>query len=398
MPETVAVLATYQSEFRLRHPGLTFVEQAQQAAAGCMARAGMTPDDIDAIVFSLAPTAFMGVADADRWAVDHIFGAGKPMMRVHTGGATGGSVVQAAHSLVRSGLYRTVLIVGAERIAETPDAQKVLNQIFDPFYERDMPLQTITAVALMANTYMRRHGITQQDVARLVVRQRRHALLNPHAHLKGEITVDDVMASPMIAYPFKLFDVCPRSSGGAAMIVGNMDAARCFQSRPAFITGVGAVSDSNWIGDRIVPSAEYDFIDWKLMRVAGRSAFRRAGITDPIRQVQVAEVYDAFSIQGLTQLEQLGFCSAGTGFLLEREGAWEMEGGQVAVCPSGGTLCTNPIAIAGLVRAIEAADQVMGTAGAHQVRGVRNAIATAVGGIAQFLTCSVFSTEPHEGH
>ena len=398
MPEAVAVLGTYQSEFKLRHPGLTFVEQAQQAAAGCMARAGMTPDDIDAIVFSLAPTAFMGVADADRWAIDHIFGAGKPMLRVHTGGATGGSVVQAAYSLVRSGMYRTVMIVGAERISETPDAQKVLNQIFDPFYERDMPLQTITSVALMANTYMRRHGIRQEDLARLIVRQRRSALLNPHAHLKGNITVDDVMASPMIAYPFKLFDVCPRSSGGAAMILGNMSAVREYQTRPAFVTGTGAVSDSNWIGDRIVPSAEYDFIDWKLMRVAGRAAFQRAGITDPIYQVQVAEVYDAFSIQGLTQLEQLGFCAAGTGFLLEREGAWEMEGGQVAVCPSGGTLCTNPIAVTGLVRAIEAANQVMGTAGGHQVRGVRNAIATAVGGIAQFLTCSVFSTQPHEEH
>ena len=398
MTEQVAVLSTWQSEFKLRHPSMTFVEQAQEAAAGCMAKVGMRPDDIDAIVFSLAPTAFMGVADADRWAIDHIFGAGKPMLRMHTGGATGGSVVQAAHALVRSGMYRTVMIVGAERISETPDAQKVLNQIFDPFYEKDMPLQTITSVALMANTYMRRHGITQEDVARLVVRQRRNALLNPHAHLKGNITVDDVMASPMIAYPFKLFDVCPRSSGGAAMIVGNMEAARQWQTRPAFITGVGAVSDSNWIGDRIVPSAEYDFIDWKLMRVAGRAAFERAGITDPIHQVQVAEVYDAFSIQGLTQLEQLGFCSSGTGFLLEGEGAWEMDGGQVAVCPSGGTLCTNPIAVAGLVRAIEAANQVMGTAGGHQVKNVRRSLATAVGGIAQFLTCSVFSHEPYEAH
>jgi acetyl-CoA C-acetyltransferase len=285
-----------------------------------------------------------------------------------------------------------VMIVGAERISETPDAQKVLNQIFDPFYEKDMPLQTITTVAMMATAYMQRHGVTQEDVAHLVVRQRRNAMGNPHAHLKGIITVDDVMASPMIAHPFKLFDCCPRSSGGAAMILGNMDAVRQYQSRPAFITGVGAVSDSNWIGDRIVPTTQYDFIDWKLMRVAGRKCFERAGITDPIRQVQVAEVYDAFSIQGLTQLEQLGFCSSGKGFKLEREGAWEMDG-MVAVCPSGGTLCTNPIAVAGLVRAIEAADQVMGNCGAHQVKNVRNAIATAVGGIAQFLTCSVFSSD-----
>jgi acetyl-CoA C-acetyltransferase len=392
MPEIVGVLGTWQSRFKVRHPEVTFVEQAQQAAAGCLLAAGMTPDDIDAVVFSLAPTAFMGVADADRWAIDHIFAAGKPIMRVHTGGATGGSVVQAAYALVRSGMYRTVMIVGAERISETPDAQKVLNQIFDPFYEKDMPLQTITAIALMAGAYMRRHGVSQEDIARLIVRQRRSAMLNPNAHLKGEISVDDVMNSPMIAWPLKLYDVCPRSSGGAAMILGNMDAIRRFQTRPAFVNGVGAVSDSNWIGDRIVPSARADFIDWRLMAHAADAAFRRAGITDPVNQIDVAEVYDAFSIQGITQMEQMGFCEPGTGFRLEAEGAWEI-GGQVAVCPSGGTLCTNPIAVAGLVRAIEAANQVMGRAGGHQVPGARTAVSTAVGGIAQFLTCAVFGAD-----
>ncbi len=392
MPEVVAVLGTWQSQFKLRHPDLTFVEQAQEAAAGAMNAAGMTPDDIDAIVFSLAPTAFMGVVDADRWSIDHIFGAGKPMMRVHTGGATGGSAVQAAHALVRSGTFRTVLVVGAERISETPDAQKVLNQIFDPFYEKEMPLQTITTVALMANSYMRRHAITQEHLAHLVVRQRRSAMGNPHAHLKGEITIDDVMASPMIAYPFKRFDCCPRSSGGAAMILGNLDAAKAHQTRPAFINGVGSVSDSNWIGDRIVPTSHADFIDWKLMAIAGRECFRRAGITDPVHQVQVAEMYDAFSIQGLTQLEQLGFCDTGTAFRLEWDGMWDVDGA-VAVSPSGGTLCTNPIAVAGLVRAIEAANQVMGIAGGHQIKDVHNAVSTSVGGIAQFLTCTAFGDD-----
>lgn len=393
MPEVVGVLGTYQSGFKLRNTEITFVEQAQQAAIGGLAAAGMTADDIEAIVFSLAPTAFMGVADADRWSIDAIFGSGKPMLRVHTGGATGGSAVQAAYALIRSGMYRTVMVVGAERIAETPDAQKVLNQIFDPFYEKDMPLQTITSVAMMATAYMQRHAITQEDLAALVVRQRKNAMRNRHAHLKGIITIEDVMASPMIAHPFKLFDCCPRSSGSAAMVLGNMDAVRAYQTRPAFITGVGAMSDSNWIGDRVVPSSEYDFVDWKLMRPVGQKCFERAGITDPINQIQVAEVYDAFSIQGLTQLEQLGFCASGAGFRLERDGAWEMDGGMVAVCPSGGTLCTNPIAVAGLVRAIEAADQVMGNAGEHQVASVKNAIATSVGGIAQFLTCSVFSAD-----
>jgi acetyl-CoA C-acetyltransferase len=392
MVETVGVLGTYQSNFKTREVDKTFAEQAQGAALGVLDASNMNPDDVDAIVFSLAPTAFMGVADADRWCIDHIFGAGKPMMRVHTGGATGGSAVHAANSLVRSGIFRSVMIVGAERISETPDAQKVLNQIFDPFYEKEMPLQTITTVAMMANAYMQRHGVKQEDLAHLVVRQRRSAMNNPHAHLKGEITIDDVMASPMISYPLKLFDCCPRSSGSAAMIIGNMDMVRKHQSHPAFINGTGGVSDSNWIGDRIVPTAHADFIDWKLMRVAGAECFRRAGIDDPINQIQVAEVYDAFSIQGLTQLEQLGFCSSGTAFRLERENAWDVNGA-VAVCPSGGTLCSNPIAVSGLVRAIEAANQVMGTAGGHQVANVHNAVATSVGGIAQFLNCTVFGND-----
>ena len=91
LPEVVAVLGTYQSQFKVRHPELTFVEQAQQAAAGALAAAQMSPDEIDAIVFSLAPTAFMGVADADRWSIDHIFGAGKPMIRMTTPAAPPGA-------------------------------------------------------------------------------------------------------------------------------------------------------------------------------------------------------------------------------------------------------------------------------------------------------------------
>lgn len=83
---SVAVIATYQSDFKTSDPTKTFPEQAQEAALGAMKSVGMTPDDIDAVVFSLAPTFFMGVADADRWSVDHIFAAGKPIFRVHTGG------------------------------------------------------------------------------------------------------------------------------------------------------------------------------------------------------------------------------------------------------------------------------------------------------------------------
>jgi acetyl-CoA C-acetyltransferase len=397
MTEIVAVLGTSQTPFKTHHPEHTFAEQAQIAAAGAIRDAGMTPDEIDAIVFSLAPIHFMGVADADRWSIDYIFGAGKPMLRVHTGGATGGSAVQAGYNLVRSGLYRSVLVVGAERISETPDAQDVLNLIFDVFYERDMPLSTNTTVGLWATSYLQRYGFKQEDLARVVVRARRNAMKNPNAHLKGEITIDDVMASRMISYPLKLFDICPRSSGSAAMVLGNMDMAKRYCSRPAFINAVASRTTTYWIGDRMTPSTDFDFTDFTLAEVTARECYRAARISDPLTQIQVTEFYDPYSNMTPLHLERLGFCAPGTALRLERDGYWNLQGGAVAVNPSGGTLCTNPIAITGLVRAIDAANQVMGKAGMMQVPNVRNALSSAVGGIAQFFNCTVFGDEPR-GH
>lgn len=393
MNGAVGVLGTYQSEYTKSDSTRTYVEQAQGAAVGVLKDAQLRPDDIDAIVFSLAPTFFMGVADADRWALDHVFGAGKPVMRVHTGGATGGSAVHAAHSLIKSGLHRRVMVIGADRIAETPDAQRVLNLIFDPFYERDMPLSTNTSVALHCSRYMRAHGVRQEDMARVVVRARANAIKNPHAHLKGEITVDDVMSSPMIAYPLKLYDICPRSTGSAAMILGDLDSVSSKGGSIAFITGVGAVSDTYWVGDRIVPSAVVSMNDFSLTSLAARKAFCTAGVDNPASQVDVAELYDPYSTLGFMQLEQLGFCQAGEAARLEREGAWAVDGGFVAVNSSGGTLCSNPIAISGLARAIDAARQVMGTAGAGQVKNVRRAVSTASGGIFQFQNVTVFADD-----
>ncbi|MFT3777005.1 MAG: thiolase family protein [Ottowia sp.] len=397
MNQTVAVIGTFQTDFKTHDPDHTFVEQAQIAAAGALKDAGMTPDDIDAVVFSLAPTHFMGVADADRWSIDHIFSAGKPMIRVHTGGATGGSAVQAAYNLVRSGLHRSVLVVGAERIAETPDAQDVLNLIFDLFYERDMPLSTNTSVGLWATGYLARHGCTEEDLARVAVRARRNAMRNPHAHLKGNITVEDVMASRMISTPLKLFDICPRSSGSAAMIVGNMNMAKRFRAKPAFINGVASRTATYWIGDRMTATTDADFTDFWLAGETARACYRQAGITDPLKQIQVAELYDPYTLMAPVQLERLGFCASGTALRLEREGYWDWQTGAVSVSPSGGTLCTNPIAVSGLVRAIDAANQVMGTAGEMQLRNVHNAVSTAAGGIAQFYNCTVFGDEPR-GH
>ena len=392
-PHNVAVIGVGQTAFRSRYDGLTYPELAQEAVMLALADAKLEPGQIDAVVFSMAPTTFMGVADADKWAVDHVWARGKPFMRVHTGGATGGSALQAAHAHVASGQYGTVLVVGADRITETPDAQFVLNLIWDPFYEQDFALNTVTMTALATQRYMHKYGTTEEQYANVVVRARRHAIANPSAHLKGAIDVAAVMASPRISWPYKLFDICPRSAGAAAVVVTNEALARERCSRPAFITGVSGVSNTVFMGDRMGPSAETDFADFSELKQAARECYRQVGIADPMREIQTVEIYDPFSSFQFPQLESLGFCASGTAQRLSDEGAFDMDGA-VAVNPSGGTLCTNPIGVTGLVRAAEAARQVMNRAGAMQVPNVHNALATAIGGSTQFFTVTMLSDEP----
>jgi acetyl-CoA C-acetyltransferase len=390
----VAVIGTGATEFKIHHPDRTYVELAQLAAKRALDDARLQPDDIDGIIFSMAPTEFMGVNDADRWAVGHVFGHNKPFMRVHTGGATGGSAFQAGYFQVASGVSRAVLVVGADRVAETPDAQHVLNLIWDIFYEKDFALNTVTMTALAAQRYMHRYGTTEEQFARVVVRARRNAMGNEHAHLKGKITVEDVMSSPRIAWPYKRYDICPRSSGAAAVVLANLAVTKKVSTRPAFVTGVSAITHSVFMGDRMGPWSDTEFADHDGLNLAGRDCYRQAGIVDPAHEIQVAEIYDPFSSFQFPSLESLGFCGRGQAAAISDEGGWDMDG-MVAVNPSGGTLCTNPIGVTGLVRIAEAARQIMGRAGENQLRGVRNAVATAVGGSTQFFTCAMFGADHH---
>ena len=394
--QSVAVIGVGQTAFRSRYDEMTYPELVQEAVTLALKDARLEPGQIDAVVFSMAPTTFMGVADADKWAVDYAWARGKPFMRVHTGGATGGSAFQAAYSHVACGQYGTVLVVGADRITETPDAQFVLNLIWDAFYEQDFALNTVTMTALATQRYMHKYGTTEEQYANVVVRARRNALNNPSAHLKGAIDVAAVMNSKRVSWPYKLFDICPRSAGAAAVVVTTEALARERCARPAFVTGTAGVSNTVFMGDRMGPEAETDFADFSELKQAARECYRQAGITDPMRQVQAVEIYDPFSSFQFPQLESLGFCESGTAQRLSDDGAFNMDG-QLAVNPSGGTLCTNPIGVTGLVRAAEAARQVMGRSAAMQVKDVHNVVATAIGGSTQFFTVTMLSDEPRRG-
>lgn len=389
----VAAIGVGQTKFGATRGAPTYVELLQQSAQSGLDAAGLTIDEIDAVVLALAPESLMGVNHAERWCVDYIGGRMKPVMRVQTGGATGLSAVQAGYHHIASGLYDRVLVVGADRVGESGDAQKIFNKIWDPFYERDLPFTTITMIAMSAVRYMHRHGMTERQMARVSVKAHRNGALNPNAHIRREVTLDEVLESRTLAWPLKLLDACPQSAGGCAVVLASAGAVDERRHIPAWITGISMSGETYFIGDRLQLSERgFDYGDAEALAVAAERAYAMAGITDPRSQIDVVETYASFTPVEIHNAEALGLAELGTAARLFEDGFFDLDG-EIPLNPSGGVICTNPISVTAMVRFAEATAQVQGRAGPHQVPGVRTAVATGAGGSHQFFNVAVLDRE-----
>ena len=392
----VGIVGTGQTPFVKTRTDVVYPELVREGATLALADAGVTMADIDAVVFPLAPDALIGVGNGERWCVEALGAHGKPFMRVNTGGATGLSAVQAGYMHVASGMFDVVLVAGADRVSESNSAQSVLNKMWDVAYERLYPLNTITMLAMSAQRYNAKYGADERDMARITVKNRRHASRNPNAHLRAEITEDDVLATRLISWPLKLGDLCPSSTGAAAVVLMSEERAKRSGRPVAWIRGIGQNSETFWMGDRVGPRAVGDHADAEALAIAISRAYAQAGITDPSAQLDVAELYAPFSSVEMHVIEAAGLCAPGESFRRIADGEFALGSGTTVVNPSGGTLCTNPIAVTGLVRAAEVALQVTGSADARQVEGANVGLATAIGGDHQFYASMVLANHLEE--
>lgn len=380
----VGIIGIGQSAFKARRDDASYPDLVREAVKMALADAKLDFGDIDGVVYSLSPDAMVGIGNAERLGVDAVGARNKPFLRINTGGATGISSVAAAYYHVAAGACDVVLTAGADKVGECGDSQTVLNKIWDPIYERPLPLGTITMLAMSAVRYAEKYGMTQEDMARVVVKNRSHASKNPNAHLRKETTVEEVMASRMISWPVKLFDCCPQSSGGGAMVLASERYIKDRNLDAVWITGVGHCSESYYLGDRMGRGFTADHADAHALGEAFRRAYRMAGIEDPQKQVHVAELYAPFSNTEFHSIEAAGLAGLGESVQQCNEGRFSI-GGEIPVNPSGGVLCTNAIAVTAMVRVAEIALQVWGRAGGHQVKGARVGIASGNGGDHQFF-------------
>jgi len=363
MTERVAIVGWAMSRFdtALRH--LHREELVHGVVMDLYERTGLGPDAVD-FVCDASDDILDGLSISNTGMIEAAGAFLKEETKIEEDGAF---AALHAYQRLRVGTYRTALVVAHGKVSES-SAVTYSNTICEPFYQRPLGLESITAHALQAQRFVEAKRATAEDAADWVVRAHANGLRNPHAHAARALTADDVMKSRPVASPLRLHDCPPLSDGAAALLLAVESEATKISKTPIWIDGLGLSHDLHYIGHR-------DLAEGRSVREAAERAYAMAGIRRASEELDVAEVCGHFSYQDLMLLECLGLCETGGAGAFARSGRFPVN-------PSGGALCADPIMVAGLVRLIEAARQLAGQAGEHQVPGnLRRALAHASSGL-----------------
>ncbi|WP_433328575.1 thiolase domain-containing protein [Spirillospora sp. CA-294931] len=383
MGEPCAIVGVGQTAYKTKRLDVSMAGLLREAARRALDDAELTWNDIDAVVIGKAPDLFEGVMMPEAYLADALGAAGKPVMRVHTAGSVGGSTAIVAASLIQAGVHDRVLTVAWEKQSES-NATWALT-VNTPF-ATSLVVGAGGYFAPHIRAYIRRSGAPEHIGTLVSVKDRRNALKNPYAHLRiPGISREMVESTPMLWEPIRYLDTCPSSDGACAMVLASDRAARAAPHRPAWVHGTAMRSEPIFFAGRetVNPRGGVD---------CAADVYRQAGIADPRRELDCAEVYVPFSWYEPMWLENLGFCGEGEGWKLTESGATALDG-DIPWNASGGVLSSNPIGASGMIRFAEAALQVSGRAGEHQVDGAKRALGHAYGGGAQFFAMWIVGDE-----
>jgi acetyl-CoA C-acetyltransferase len=379
--EPCAVVGIGQTHHKTRRRDVSMAGLVREAAQRALDDAHMTWADVDAVVIGKAPDLFEGVMKPELYLSDALGGTGKPVFRVHTAGSVGGTtgVVGAHH--VQSGVHRRVLAVAFQKQSEG-NAQFALGS------GKGASLGAGGAFAPFMRSYIHRSGAPEHIGWKVAVKDRLNAVKNPYAHLKlPDITIDTVRNSPMMWDPIRFLESCPSSDGACAVVFTDEEGGKQAAADgrpPAWVLGTAVRSEPFGFPGRdpVRPQGAWD---------CAQDVYAQAGITRPREQIDMAELYVPFSWFEPIWLEGHGIAEPGDGWKMVDDGTTEI-GGSFPVNCSGGVLASNPIGASGLLRFAEAAMQVRGTAGEHQVDGAKVALGQAYGANCQYFAMWVVAS------
>ena len=359
---SVAIVGAAQTKFEPAKPGEGFAELVFDVSRRALEDAGITAKELEQTV-----TASQDLWDGrtiSNFAVSDACGSFmKPESKVAMDGT-----MAVFYSLARilSGSFANGLVVAHCKMSQGPRAE-IYNAVFDPIYQRHLGLDAHSCHAFQARAYMDKYGITPEQCAAVAVKNHGNALNNPCAQDARRLTIEDVLASTMLADPIRSLDAMPVSDGACALVLAEEKTAKRLKKQPVWIGGIASYMDAYYLGDR-------DLAEPVSLAKAAKKAYAMAGVNDPAKEIDVAELTEYYSYQELLWSEGLGLCGRGEGGRMVENGA-SSSSGTMPVNPSGGVLAGNPYTVAGLVRVVEAYLQLTGAAGNHQIDGARKAVA-----------------------
>lgn len=272
---------------------------------------------------------------------------------------------------ILSGHYDIILVTSCCKESNT-NQSIVDNFCFEPIFHQKLGLDFLQAAALQQTRYMYKYGISREQCDRVVVKNRGNGLKNPNVRFGAELRVEEVMGSKMMAYPITSQEIKPVCDGACALILAKEEKAKRLTNKPVWITGMGQSYDVHFLGER-------ELAESLPLEQAAKQAYKMAGIADPVKELDFAEVSEHYAYQELLWTEGLGLCHPGEGGKFIDSGATQI-GGKMPVNPSGGVLSGNPRMVAGMTRAIECVLQLRGEAGERQIEGARRALAHGTNG------------------
>ena len=297
-----------------------------------------------------------------------------PITRIENQCATGNDALRNAALAIAAGYVETALVIGADKTRDTSVRSTFWDWMGlsrDRGWDYPVGLIAPANFALHVARYMHDFDVRPEHLALVAVKNHHNAVTNPYAHLRFEVTVEQVLAAPRVAGPFGVLDCTPQSDGAAALLLASEDAYRRFTSRPVWVRGVG-------LGlDRVMHAHKADMTSFLASVRAAKAAYAMAGVGPA--DIDVAEVHDCFTGVELMNYEDLGFCDRGGAGKLIESGATKV-GGALPVNPSGGLKAKgHPPGATGVAQCVELYEQLRGEA-ANQVDGARWGLAHNVGG------------------
>jgi len=374
--EDVAIVGVGQTAF-MRDCGMSVRELCFEAYQEALEGLDITNQDIDASIVCSAPeydkqrtpsgmvSEYLGLTPSPTFYVESVCSASSTGVRV-------------AWSLVKSGLHDMVVVIGFQKMSElsSRDAAERMGRGGDIIWESPFGITMPAGYAMYARAHMAQYGTTEEQLAKIRVKNSSYGAKNPKANYRKELTLDDILNSDVITSPLKKFDCCANADGASCIIIARGDIAKKVTKKPIWIVGVGAATDTMTMSGRTLLSG------LKCTQEAARQAYKMAGIGP--EDINVAEVHDCFTIAEIMAYEDLGFAKPGEGpALIDAKETYI--GGKIPVNVDGGLLSKgHPIGATGGSQMRTIVRQLRGEATEAQVEGAEIGLVHNIGGVGQY--------------